>query len=101
MTLLKIQPGHFDRDRDEGNEKQTVKLTRSFFLADREVSVGQFQKFLNDPDCPEEDKPADWLEDSGNSGPAANTPRNRADWYDAVLFCNWLSHQERRTPCYE
>ena len=26
---------------------------------------------------------------------------NMVNWYDAVLFCNWLSRKEGRTACYE
>jgi formylglycine-generating enzyme required for sulfatase activity len=103
VTMLKIHPGGFDRVDVEfdvdGNTKQTVKLTRPFFLADREVSIDQFQKFIDDPDCKKEDKPADWQQAS--VGVEGDHPREAVSWYDAVLFCNWLSRKEGLASCYE
>jgi formylglycine-generating enzyme required for sulfatase activity len=107
MTLLRINPGAFVREeRTPENKDQTVQLTRSIFLSDREVSVGQFQQFTsvsggntdrNGPDTP-------WSRRSyPNAQINASTdhPVQMVDWYDAVLFCNWLSHEEGRTACYE
>ncbi len=103
MAMLKILPGHFvRRDENSPNSKpQKVTLTRAFFLADRETSIEQFQKFLEDPDCPKEDKPAGWQLGNPGGGPAGDHPREMVSWYDAVLFCNWLSRKERLPPCYE
>ena len=58
MTLLKIRPGQFvRRDQNIQDPKdQTVKLTRTFYLCDREVTIGQFRQFVNDPQCPNEEK---------------------------------------------
>jgi formylglycine-generating enzyme required for sulfatase activity len=103
MTVLKVQPGQFVR-RDESSpvsKPQKVTLTRPFFLADREVSIDQFQKLIDDPDCPKEDKPAEWQQANGDAGPAGEHPREAVNWYDAVLFCNWLSRKEGLEPCYE
>ncbi len=61
MTLLKINPGTFVRkDQNPDAKEQTVQLTRAFFLGDREVSVGQFQQFISDAKCPNEEKPVNW-----------------------------------------
>ena len=38
---------------------QEVRLTRPFFLSDREISVGLFQQFMDDADYRDE-KPKDW-----------------------------------------
>ena len=103
MTMLKIQPGHFVRHDEDahGAIPQSVTLTREFFLCDREVSVDQFQKFMDDPACPKEDKPADWAQGNGGAGPAGDHPREAVSWYDAVLYCNWLSRKEGLAPSYE
>jgi formylglycine-generating enzyme required for sulfatase activity len=103
MTMLYVRPGHFARleDNTPDPKPQKVTLTRPFFLADREVSIDQFQKLIDDPDCPKEDKPVEWQQANGDAGPAGEHPREAVNWYDAVLFCNWLSRKEGLAPCYE
>ncbi len=102
MTLLEIKPGVFVRkdDTPEARE-QTVQLTRAFFLSDREISVGQFQQFINDANYPKGEKPEKWLGANAETSPTPDHPVQMVDWYDALLFCNWLSRKEGRTPCYE
>jgi serine/threonine protein kinase/formylglycine-generating enzyme required for sulfatase activity len=108
MTMLKIRPGQFvrrdnrDGDIDPDAKDQTVKLTRAFFLCDREVSVGQFQQFIDDPDCPPEEKPRGWTDVDANISPTAAHPVQMISFYDAILFCNWLSRREKNlSVCYE
>jgi serine/threonine protein kinase/formylglycine-generating enzyme required for sulfatase activity len=103
MTLLKIGPGQFVRhDGDQDPKDQTVMLTRAFFLCDREVTKAHFQEFMNDPQCPNAEKPADWQPiNEGDIADTGDHPQNSASWYDAVLFCNWLSRKEGLEPCYE
>jgi formylglycine-generating enzyme required for sulfatase activity len=91
-----------DPERIGGNERpHRMMIPRRFAIADREVTVAQFQRFLKTrtelrliahPDLlnrfsPEPDGP--WI------GP---------DWYTAAEYCNWLSEQEgipRNQWCYE
>jgi len=102
MTLLKINPGVFVR-KDETPEakEQTVQLTRAFLLSDREISVGQFQQFISDANYPNGEKPEKWQGANAQFSPTPDNPVQRVNWYDAVLFCNWLSRKEGRMPCYE
>jgi serine/threonine protein kinase/formylglycine-generating enzyme required for sulfatase activity len=126
MTMLRINPGAFVRkdptaendraaetfpappagafvrkDQTSESKDQRVRLTRSFFLSDREVSVAQFQKFISDADYPNGEKPEKWPGASAQFGPSSDLPVQQVNWYDAVLFCNWLSRKEGRTPCYD
>lgn len=96
MTMLNIQPGQFIR---QDPKLQTIRLTRPFFLCDREVTIGQFRQFVNDPRCPSEDKPANW-NDRG-AGEDVGYPQALVNWYQSVLFCNWLSRKEGLAPSYE
>ena len=91
-----------DPERIGGNERPLrVTIPRRFAIADREVTVAQFQRFLKNrtdsrlhasPDVltrfsPDPDGP--WI------GPA---------WYTAAQYCNWLSEQEgipKDQWCYE
>ncbi len=34
------------------------------------------------------------------ASPTAAHPVQRVSWFDAVLFCNWLSRREKRAVCY-
>jgi serine/threonine protein kinase/formylglycine-generating enzyme required for sulfatase activity len=102
MTLLEINPGVFvRRDQAPDAKDQTVQLTRAFFLSDREISVGQFQQFISDANYPKGDKPEEWPGADAEFSPTPDHPVQQVNWYDAVLFCNWLSRKEGRTPCYE
>jgi formylglycine-generating enzyme required for sulfatase activity len=104
MTMLKIPAGSFVRfDRwDMKAIEQTVTLTRSFLLADSEVTLAQFQQFLDDPEYPDTEKPTDrFWEDHKPFSPTEQHPVQQVSWYDAVLFCNWLSGKEDLMPCYE
>ena len=83
------------------NIVQKVTLTRPFLLCDREVSVGLFQQFVDDPDYPGKEKARDWPGADSVMSPTADHPVQRVDWNHAVLFCNWLSRKEGRKPCYE
>jgi serine/threonine protein kinase/formylglycine-generating enzyme required for sulfatase activity len=101
MTMLRIRPGQFVRRETISNAKdQVVKLTRTFYLCDREVTIGQFREFLNDPTYPSEEKPAAWQDRLGTNN-IVTSPRELVNWFDAVLFCNWLCRKEGLAPRYE
>ena len=63
-----------------------VKITRPFFLGIHEVTQGQYQAVMGEN--PSHFKGSDDL------------PVEQVSWLDAVLFCNKLSEQEKRTPFY-
>ena len=97
-TMLRIPAGTFRMG--DGSDAVEIKLTRSFFLADREVSVGEFQQFMDDPETGASEKPEKWLGANPVFSPSAAHPVQTVNWSDAVLFCNWLSRRERRPVCY-
>ena len=103
MTMLRMPAGSFARVVDQSAAErttQTVTLTRPFYLCDREVTVEQFEQFLNDADYPVSEKPQDRTERSGHLRPTKDCPVAEVNWFDAVLYCNWLSQREGLTPCY-
>ena len=102
VTLLKIQPGVFERKNGSTSnvEPQTVTPTRAFYLSDCEISMVQFQRFIDDASYASEDKPEKWF-DSDRWIATPDHPVQQVSWYDAVMFCNWLSLKENRVPCYE
>jgi formylglycine-generating enzyme required for sulfatase activity len=81
-----------------------VILSKAFFLCDREVTVEQFKRFIADAHYPAAEKPQDGLEalvKNNKYSPLSECPQTNVNWFDAVLYCNWLSMREARKPCYE
>ena len=104
ITMLLIPAGSFvrkDPDADGEAVEQKIKLTRSFLLADREVTRRQFLQFINDRDTPDAEKPLDWQGADKKYSPTEQHPVQQVSWYDAILYCNWLSRKEELEPCYE
>ncbi len=99
MTMLEIPPGTFEMgDPEITNSKlHRVTLTRRFFVSDTEVQVEQFRRFMADSAAV---KPTNWTGPKPNYSPTEDCPVQNVSWFDAVLFCNWLSAQEKCRPCY-
>ncbi|MEI8019735.1 MAG: protein kinase [Schlesneria sp.] len=95
MTLLRVPPIRKESTRQID---VSAKEPATFLISDREVMMGQFGLFLADPAYPVTDKPAEILPFSSFHAPM---PVHQVNWYDAVLFCNWLSLKEGLRPCYE
>ena len=101
MTFLKVPAGSFERAAtDESGKKTLVTLSRAFWLQDCEVTRTQFETFIADPDCPPAEKSPSW-QITEKFSPTADHPANGVNWFDAVLFCNWLSRREGLSPYYE
>ncbi len=94
MRLVRINPGSFlmgspDDDKGAGNAEKPqhqVRITRPFLLGIHEVTQGQYQAVMGEN--PSKFKGSDDL------------PVEQVSWLDAVLFCNKLSEQEKKTPFY-
>jgi serine/threonine protein kinase/formylglycine-generating enzyme required for sulfatase activity len=95
LTTLRIPAGEV-----KGEGESVIQVSQDYFLGDREITVGQFQQFIDDPNYPADEKPKDWPGVDANISPTVDHPAQRVTWYDAVLFCNWLSRRERLTPSY-
>ena len=103
LTMLRIPTGSFQqlaKSNDEGKDR-TVTISQPFWLSDREVSIGLFQQFVNDPASPDDRKPQNWPGVSSEASPSEAHPVQRVNWYDAVAFCNWLSQKEGFLPSYK
>jgi formylglycine-generating enzyme required for sulfatase activity/tetratricopeptide (TPR) repeat protein len=103
MTMMEVAPGVgiMGDTTVKGSRPHTIALSRPYFMCDREVWVDLFWEFIADPDYPADDKPQNWPGPSVETSPTADCPVNNTSWQEAILFCNWLSHKEWRTPCYE
>jgi tetratricopeptide (TPR) repeat protein len=56
---------------------------------------------MDDPDYPDSEKPKYWGGVDKRRSPTLAHPVQNVSWYDAVMFCNWLSRKEGRRICYK
>jgi serine/threonine protein kinase/formylglycine-generating enzyme required for sulfatase activity len=109
IRMVKIDPSTSRMGRLERIKKfigfppHDVTITRPFYIADAEVTVAQYQEFLRDKNYPSDKKPVDCLfwSHSIATSPTLNHPVQTVSWYDAAMFCNWLSEKEGLTPAYK
>ena len=93
MTMLQMAPGTFRqaaKNNAEGVDR-VVEITQAYWVGDREVTRGQFEEFMNDDDYSATEKPTDWRGIDTHYSPTADHPAQNVSWYDAVMYCNWLS----------
>ena len=109
----------FERLKEEGPPHR-VALTRPYWTGATDVTVGQFKKFSDatkfkteaeqygygnsleritpDNEVTPEMKKMTWR--APGYAVTDDAPVTQVSWNDAVQFCNWLSEQEHRQPCY-
>ena len=76
--------GAYSGDSDE-KPVHTVTISKAFYMSKYEVTQKQYQAVMgNNP----------------SHFKGENLPVERVTWYNAVAFCNALSQQEGKTPCY-
>lgn len=63
------------------------RIGRSFAIATKEVTVGQFQEFLRED-------PSIRHGYTKKYAPELNCRQTSVTWYEAAAYCNWLSKQE-------
>ncbi len=102
MTLVEVPAGTFVMGDPAvgGAPPHRVALTRPFYLADTEVRVGDFQRFMDDPGWPAAEKPPGWKGTNPWVNNRGDCPAQKVGWRHAVSFCNWLSQREGRKACY-
>jgi formylglycine-generating enzyme required for sulfatase activity len=77
----------------------TVTIPRSFAMSTTEVSVAQFRRFLDaSPEVKKgyrfEDAPDRIAQMYKRLSPDADGPAIAVTWYEAAMYCNWLSAHE-------
>ncbi|HEX7296649.1 MAG TPA: formylglycine-generating enzyme family protein [Pyrinomonadaceae bacterium] len=77
-----------------------VRIPRSFAVGTKEITVGQFQRFLAANPKLEMRYP-DSVKDPHRGSPVMNShspedecPQIAVTWYEAAQYCNWLSQRE-------
>ncbi len=97
MTLVRLGPGEVTMgERDVEDAAHKVTLTRGFLISNREVSRRQFARFT--ASRPEDEQ--EQLNSDVSRSPDVACPMQSVSWGSVIEFCNWLSEQENRRPCY-
>ena len=76
-----------------------VRIPRAFGIATKEVTIAQFRRFLEaNPDVKHRhtypDAPARMGEVLSTFSPEDGGPQIAVTWYEAAMYCNWLSQQD-------
>lgn len=95
VTMVRIPKGNVRGEYD------LVPVDTDFWLSDREISVGLFEQFMSDAEY-RGLRPVSWRgAHAFSSAPSPNLPVQTVSWFDAVMFCNWLSWKLELKPAYE
>ena len=107
MTMLRIKPptaatkpaNELDDSSDQQRQLSSKLPESEYWIASCEVTRSQFELFIRDGDYQFE-KPTDWDGIDTKISPTGNHPAQTLNWYDSVMYCNWLSRREGKTPVY-
>jgi formylglycine-generating enzyme required for sulfatase activity len=93
----------YETYRPKGPEEaqHRVRIPRSFAVATKEVTVAQFQRFLDAHPAIRRAAQADPSRDPSpgsrtmrKASPDEDCPQVTITWFEAAQYCNWLSRQE-------
>ncbi len=91
------EPG---RDKSDTEALHRERIPRSFAIATKEVTVGQFQRFLDDNPEIKRRTQAAGQRDPTRTGPTLtrlklddDCPQVMMTWFEAAQYCNWLSRE--------
>ncbi len=87
-VFLMGSPLH-EPDRSEIETPHSRKIPRSFAVATKAVTVGQFRRFLEA--TPAFKRLHNYTK---KYAPQEACPQTAVTWYEAAAYCNWLSQQE-------
>jgi formylglycine-generating enzyme required for sulfatase activity len=93
------EPGHESASDSPGEPLHDVRIPHSFAIASKEVTVAQFQRFLDaNPDVRQhhayDGRPDRMSQVMRDFSPDSTGPQIAVTWYEAAMYCNWLSAQE-------
>ncbi|MEM6468028.1 MAG: protein kinase [Planctomycetota bacterium] len=92
LVMINVHPGKIE------TEDGAVEITKSFALADREVTESQLLDCIRELQGQNQET-TDWFAEATRRG--AQHAAGDVTFYDAMMFCNWLSEKEALPCCYE
>lgn len=107
FTFVVFQPAEYARssplaesDRDTDKTPHVVRLTRPFVICDRELTVPQWQRFVDSLPVSQQPNPSYIVPHS----PTEQHPANGMNWPMSIAYCRWLTQQAgmgETEQCYE
>jgi formylglycine-generating enzyme required for sulfatase activity len=95
MGSPKDEVGRFDYPQEM--EPQSVNIPYSFAITTKEITVAEFERFLEDTPKSQQ------FRRNKRFSPSKDGPIISVTWYEAAQFCRWLSEQEKldsKEMCY-
>jgi formylglycine-generating enzyme required for sulfatase activity len=95
QTMVIVR-GPVEFEMGEGASQHRERIGQSFAVANKEVTVDQFERFLTD-------NPELRTEYNKSVSPSSQCPQVTVSWYQAAAYCDWLSKQEglpKEQRCY-
>jgi formylglycine-generating enzyme required for sulfatase activity len=98
MGAPRYEPG---KDKDNTEAQHRERIPRTFAISTKEVTVGEFQRFLDEnPEIKRHARTAG-KKDPTREGPTLqrlhlddDCPQVMITWFEAAQYCNWLSQKE-------
>jgi serine/threonine protein kinase len=103
-NIVDYMPLHANPEfRDLVAEPPTAS-TKAFWISSHEVTRAQYNEFIQATKhhgikTPYSNRPVGYS--SENVSMNADLPAVNLNWYDALMYCNWLSLKDNRTPVYK
>lgn len=99
MGAPAYEPQRASASDSPGEPQHDARIPHSFAIANKEVTVAQFQRFLDaNPDVHSrhayEGRPERMAQVMRAFSPDSAGPQIAVTWYEAAMYCNWLSKQE-------
>ena len=93
------EPGRVPASDSPDEPLRRVRIPRSFAISTKEVTIAQFRRFLDaNPTIKQRfafpDNPDRMSEILQRLSPDQDSPQIAVTWYEAAMYCNWLSKEE-------
>lgn len=93
------EPGRVPASDSPDEPRCAVRIKRSFAISNKKITIAQFRRFLDaNPDVKNRftytGNPARMAQVLQTFSPDDGDPQIALTWYEAAMYCNWLSRQE-------
>jgi hypothetical protein len=103
-NIVDYMPLHANPEFRDLVAEPPIASTKAFWISSHEVTHAQYNEFIQATKhhgikTPYSNRPVDYSSENGSMN--ADLPAANLNWYDALMYCNWLSLKDNRTPVYK